>query len=100
MGLNVLVVIVGWTPRAAIQPPIAVSLRPPPYASAVSKWVMPRSQAASMSAKAVSGDRPWPKNAGADPTPPKLPQPRAIRGIVRPEPPSGTSAISNVAVTT
>ncbi len=51
-GLNVLVVSRGRTPREAIQRPMACSLRPPPYASAVSKWVMPDCQAASMSANA------------------------------------------------
>ena len=55
-----------------------VSLRPPPYASAVSNVVMPASQAASMIANACSSVSPSPKNAGAEPMPPKLPQPRMI----------------------
>jgi len=82
------------TPREAIQRPIACSLCPPPYASAVSKWVMPACQAASMSASAWSSVRPLPKNSGAEPIPPKLPQPSAILGIVRAERPSGRSPTS------
>ena len=58
--------------------PIHASLRPPPYASAVSNVVIPASQAASMIANASSRLSPWPKNAGDDPMPPKLPQPRMI----------------------
>ena len=57
-----------------------VSLRPPPYASAVSNHVIPASQAASISSSACSSVSPWPKNAGAEPMPPKLPQPRMMRG--------------------
>ena len=53
---------------------------------------MPSSQAASISSNAWSSLSPWPKNSGAEPTPPKLPQPSAIRGIVRAERPSGRSA--------
>src|SRR4051812_205783 len=71
--------IVGRRPVARIHSPIQVSLRPPPYASAVSNVVMPRSHAASMSAKASSRDSPPPKNSGALPMPPKLPQPRTMR---------------------
>src|ERR1700733_12875843 len=40
---------------------------------------MPSSQAASISANAWSRLMPCPKNSGADPTPPKLPQPSATR---------------------
>ena len=80
IGLNVLVVIVGRTPRARIQSPIIRSLRPPPYASAVSKWSIPCSQAASISANASSRLRPCPNSSGAEPTPPKFPQPSATRG--------------------
>src|SRR3954452_4443450 len=89
MGLNVFVVIAGRTPRAAHQRPIIASLRPPPYASAVSKCRSPSSHAASMRANAPSSSMPWPKNSGAEPTPPKLPQPSMIRGTARPERPSG-----------
>ena len=96
IGLNVLVVIVGRTRRVLIQRPIASSLRPPPYASAVSKCVIPIAHAASISSIACSSVRPWPKNAGAEPMPPKLPQPSAIRGIVFPELPSGRCSISSV----
>src|SRR4051812_44915267 len=70
------------------------SLRPPPYASAVSKCRIPSSHAASMSANAPSSLVPWPKNSGAEPTPPKLPQPSMIRGTSRPERPSGRVSIS------
>ena len=48
-------------------------------ASAVSNQVMPASQAASMSSSACSRVSPWPKKAGAEPIPPKLPQPRMKR---------------------
>ena len=65
-----------------------VSLRPPPYASAVSNVVIPSSQAASMSRNASSFDVPWPKNAGDEPIPPKLPQPRMMRETATPLPPS------------
>ncbi len=51
------------------------SLRPPPYASAVSNVVIPASQAASIRANACSSVSPRPKNAGDEPIPPKLPQP-------------------------
>src|SRR5689334_9141012 len=94
IGLNVLVVIVGRRRRVLIQRPIASSLRPPPYASAVSKCVIPIAQAASISSIACSSLRPWPKNAGAEPMPPKLPQPSAILGMVLPELPSGRCSIS------
>ena len=42
-----------------------------------------------MIAKASASFWPCPKNAGAEPIPPKLPQPSATRGIVRAELPSG-----------
>src|SRR3990172_3555360 len=45
---------------------------------------MPISHAASMRAKASSSDSPLPKNAGALPTPPKLPQPRPTAETFRP----------------
>ena len=80
IGLNVLVVIVGRTRRVLIQRPIASSLRPPPYASAVSKCVIPIAHAASISSIACSSVSPWPKNAGAEPIPPKLPQPERDPG--------------------
>ena len=64
----------------------------------MSKWVIPSSQAASISAIASCSFWPWPKNAGAEPTPPKFPQPSAIRGIVWSERPSGLCSISSVAV--
>src|SRR3954452_21005526 len=41
---------------------------------------MPESQAASMIARASSSVEPLPKKAGAEPIPPKLPQPSARRG--------------------
>jgi hypothetical protein len=63
------------------------SLRPPPYASAVSNVVMPASQAASMIANASSRLSPRPKNAGDDPMPPKLPQPRMTFETRMPERP-------------
>ena len=50
---------------------------------------MPDSQAASISSNAWSSVSPWPKNSGAEPTPPKLPQPSATGGITRPELPTG-----------
>ena len=81
MGLNVLVVIRGRFPVDAIQAPIHDSLRPPPYASAVSNQSSPSSQAASISANASSFVSPRPKNAGAEPMPPKLPQPSTIGGM-------------------
>jgi hypothetical protein len=59
--------------------PMVVSLRPPPYASAVSKVVIPASHAASISANACSRVSPLPKKAGDEPMPPKLPQPRITR---------------------
>ena len=92
IGLNVFVSIVIASrtaePFAASHSPIHVSLRPPPYASAVSNVVMPSSQAASMIRKASSCGIPCPKNAGAEPTPPKLPQPRMIRETAIPLRPS------------
>jgi hypothetical protein len=60
----------------------------------VSKWVIPSSHAASINANASSSDWPRPKNAGAEPTPPKLPQPSMIRGTCMPEAPSGRRGIS------
>ena len=79
MGLNVFVVSCGRYPRLDIQLPIIASLRPPPYASAVSNIVIPSDQAASMMRNASSSSSPWPKNSGAEPMPPKLPQPRMMR---------------------
>ena len=81
IGLNVFVVIRGRLPVAAIHSPIQASLRPPPYASAVSNQSRPIAQAASMSSNACSFVSPCPKNAGADPMPPKLPQPSTTGGI-------------------
>jgi len=90
--LNVFVSIVSasWTAASfdASHSPIHVSLRPPPYASAVSKVVIPRSQAASMIRNASWCEIPSPKNAGADPTPPKFPQPSASRETTTPLRPS------------
>src|SRR5262249_59244100 len=79
IGANVFVVIVGRLPVAAIHLPIADSLRPPPYASAVSNDVRASDHAVSMIANASSSDSPFPKSSGADPIPPKLPQPRTAR---------------------
>ena len=83
IGLNVFVstVIASRTsePFVASHSPIHVSLLPPPYASAVSNVRIPSSQAASMIRGASSCGIPWPKKAGEEPTPPKLPQPRTIR---------------------
>src|SRR5580693_2264694 len=45
---------------------------------------MPAAQAASISSSAWSSVSPWPKNSGAEPTPPKLPQPSALRATVSP----------------
>src|SRR5262249_16326798 len=92
MGANVFVVIVGRLPVAAIHLPIADSLRPPPYASAVSKDVRPSDHAVSMIAKACSSDSPAPKSSGADPIPPKLPQPRTTRLSRTPVVPSSRSS--------
>ena len=74
-------------PFVRSQSPIHVSLRPPPYASAVSKVVIPASQAASMIANACSRFSPLPNHAGVEPTPPKLPQPRMTRVTRTPDPP-------------
>ena len=64
--------------------PIARSLRPPPYDDAVSNRLMPRSHAASITAKACSSDSPLPTSDRSDPMPPKFPQPRMIRsGAIR-----------------
>src|SRR5205823_407580 len=81
-------------PRDASHRPIARSLRPPPYASAVSNVVMPSSHARSMIAAASSSLSPPPKNSGADPIPPKLPQPRMIRETSKPLWPSARVSIS------
>ena len=59
---------------------------------------MPNSQAASISSSAWSSLSPWPKNSGAEPIPPKLPQPSAIRETVRAERPSGR-LVSSVSLT-
>jgi hypothetical protein len=74
-------------PFSCSQFPMNVSLRPPPYASAVSNVVIPASQAASMIANASSRLSPPPKNSGAEPMPPKFPQPRTIRETRTPVPP-------------
>ena len=73
--------------------PMKLSLRPPPYASAVSKVVIPRSQAASMRRNASCLVVPWPKNAGEEPIPPKLPQPSTIRVMATPLPPRTRSSM-------
>src|SRR6266545_1614463 len=57
---------------------------------------MPTSQAASMMRRASSSLSPCPKNAGAEPIPPKLPQPRTMRGSSRPVPPSGRRSICEI----
>src|SRR5829696_1572005 len=49
---------------------------------------MPASHAASIRRNASSFAVPCPKNAGDDPTPPKLPQPRMTRVTTTPLPPS------------
>src|SRR5882762_3729171 len=49
---------------------------------------MPASKARSISAKASSSFSPLPKNSGADPIPPKFPQPRPRREMRRPVVPS------------
>src|SRR5262249_13654695 len=67
------------TRRSARHPPTQVSLRPPPYEAAVSKKVTPAAQAASISSNACSRVSPWPNSSGADPMPPKFPQPRPMR---------------------
>ena len=54
---------------------------------------MPPSQAVSSSRNASAFDVPCPKNAGDEPMPPKLPQPRMIRVIAMPLPPRGRSSI-------
>src|SRR5438045_73723 len=48
---------------------------------------MPSSTAASMIAKACSRDSPCPKSSGAEPIPPKFPQPRMMRETSMPLPP-------------
>ena len=55
----------------------------------MSKTLMPAAQAASISANASSRLSPWPKSSGAEPIPPKLPQPRAILETSSPVSPSG-----------
>src|SRR5580692_960731 len=45
---------------------------------------MPTWKAASISANASSSVIPWPKKSGAEPTPPKFPQPSAIRATASP----------------
>jgi hypothetical protein len=49
---------------------------------------MPASNARSISAAACASFSPLPKKAGADPTPPKFPQPSASRDTFRPVDPS------------
>src|SRR5262245_45133566 len=83
IGLNVFVTITGRLPLLAIHFPIDCSLRPPPYASAVSNVRIPSDQATSINSNACSSLSPWPKNCGAEPTPPKFPQPRTSRSIAR-----------------
>ena len=46
-----------------------------------------------MIAAASSSDSPWPKNAGDEPIPPKLPQPRMMRETRTPVLPSGVCSI-------
>src|SRR5207237_8532347 len=87
-GLSVFVVSTWRLRRAASQLPIDRSLRPPPYASPVSNAVKSRSHAASMIANASASDSPWPKKAGAEPIPPKLPQPSTIRESSIPDSPT------------
>ena len=53
----------------------------------MSKVVIPASQAASMTVNASSRVSPLPNQAGVEPTPPKLPQPRMIRLTRTPVPP-------------
>ena len=72
------------------------SLRPPPYASAVSNVVIPSSHARSMIRNASSSEIPCPKNSGAEPTPPKFPQPRMTRETAIPLRPS--SRVSTKAI--
>src|SRR5258707_12545418 len=81
-------------PFVRSQSPMKDSLRPPPYASAVSKVVIPASQAASMIAKASSRLSPPPKSSGADPMPPKLPQPRITFETRMPVPPRYARSMS------
>ena len=50
----------------------------------MSNQSIPAAQAASISANAPSSVSPWPKNSGAEPTPPKFPQPSAIRAPASP----------------
>src|SRR5690242_5046960 len=45
---------------------------------------MPAAQAASITANASPSVSPWPKKSGAEPTPPKFPQPSAIRATASP----------------
>ena len=45
----------------------------------MSRTVIPASAAASISANASSIVSPWPKSSGAEPIPPKFPQPRLMR---------------------
>ena len=69
------------------------SLRPSPYASAVSSVVTPRSHAPSSSRKASSRGVPFPTWDGDEPMPPKLPQPRTIRDTAVPLRPSARCSI-------
>ena len=46
-----------------------------------------------MTANACASSRPWPKNSGAEPMPPKFPQPSAIRGAVTSERPTLRASI-------
>ena len=71
-------------PFARSHSPMYDSLRPPPYASAVSSVVMPRSQAASSSLNASSRVVPCPNSDGLEPIPPKLPQPSTTRVTATP----------------
>src|SRR5262249_57167970 len=62
--------------------------RPPPSALGVSKKLTPDSKARSISSRACSSVSPMPKKAGAEPMPPKLPQPSPSREIFSPVEPS------------
>src|SRR6478672_7673745 len=50
---------------------------------------MPAAHAASIKANASSRLSPWPKSSGADPIPPKFPQPSTILDTSSPVAPSG-----------
>ena len=75
------------------QAPMYSSLRPSPYASAVSSVVIPISHAASSNRNASSRGVPLPTWAGDEPMPPKFPQPRMIRDTAIPLRPSARCSI-------